>query len=394
MGWVKRSRHGNWRAAYRDPDKREVSKTFALKRDAESWLRQHEGRIDEGTYLDPRRAKKRLGEYWAESFLAGKPVRPGTRARYEVHWRLYLEPAFGDRALGSITPADVRTWRADLLRGGRGEATVEAATRLLKTVLNRAVADELIARSPARHVPNPATAPEGGLRVLELEELSRLAAAVPARYAALITLLGARGLRIGEATALRVGDLDLMRGKLSVKRTLNEIGGELVEGPPKTDAGRRVVSLPGFLRDMLTAHVAAFSDPKDPTAYVFTSAGGGPGRKAGEGGPIRANNFRKRTFARAVRDAGLDPNMTPHDLRDTAATLAFADGASVKEVQRMLGHAKAAITLDRYTGVLESMAARTDERLDARFRELEANPAAPLRPLAASEVVALPASGS
>jgi integrase len=75
-------------------------------------------------------------------------------------------------------------------------------------------------------------------------------------------------------------------------------------------------------------------------------------------------------FARALREAGHDPDLTPHDLRDTAATIAFANGASAKEVQRMLGHAKASVTFDRYTGVLDSMAARTDERLDAVFREL------------------------
>lgn len=152
-----------------------------------------------------------------------------------------------------------------------------------------------------------------------------------------------------------------------VVRVLAEIGA----GTGSRSARLRIGSgsrRPPFLRDLLVEHLAAFSDPTDPTAYVFTMAGGGPGRKEGDGGPIRAGNFRKRTFARAVRDAGLDPDLTPHDLRDTAATIAFANGASVKEVQRMLGHAKAAITLDRYTGVLESMSARTDERLDAVFR--------------------------
>jgi integrase len=73
-----------------------------------------------------------------------------------------------------------------------------------------------------------------------------------------------------------------------------------------------------------------------------------------------------------VRDAGLDPKLTPHDLRDTAATIAFSNGASVKEVQRMLGHKRAQVTLDRYTGVLDSMAARTDEALDATLRALPA----------------------
>jgi integrase len=241
-------------------------------------------------------------------------------------------------------------------------------TRLLKTVLNRAVEDELIARSPARHVENPTTAPEGGLRVLETTELARLAAAHSERFRALVWLLGTRGLRIGEAAALRVGDLDLMRGTLRVERTMSEVRGILIEGPPKTDAGRRTISLPPSLRDMLAQHLARFSDPKDAAAFVFTMPGGGPGRKEGEGGSLRAGAYRKRYFARAVRDAGLDPQLSPHDLRDTAATIAFANGATVKEVQRMLGHTKAAVTLDRYTGVLDSMSARTDERLDVMLR--------------------------
>lgn len=135
----------------------------------------------------------------------------------------------------------------------------------------------------------------------------------------------------------------------------------LVEGPPKTDSGRPTVSLPAFLRDMLAEHLARHSVPTDAAARVFT----GP-----NGAPIRANNFCKRAFHAAVLAAGLDPDLTPHDLRDTAATIAFSHGATVKEVQRMFGHAKASITLDRYTGVLESMQARTDERLDAAFREL------------------------
>jgi integrase len=84
----------------------------------------------------------------------------------------------------------------------------------------------------------------------------------------------------------------------------------------------------------------------------------------------------------------------PHDLRDTAATLAFAHGASVKEVQRLLGHKRASVTMDRYAGLLESMTAQTDDRLDAAFRELNPAPAAVLRRFAASEVVPLSAGGS
>jgi integrase len=176
-----------------------------------------------------------------------------------------------------------------------------------------------------------------------------------------------------------------MRGRLTIERTLSEVGGTLIEGPTKTEAGTRTISLPPFLRDLLASHVATYSDPKDPTARIFTGA---------DGAPLRAGNFRKRHFSRAVAAVGIDPKLTPHDLRDTAATLAFAHGASVKEVQRLLGHKRASVTMDRYAGLLESMTARTDDRLDAAFRELNPAPAAVLRRFAASEVVPLSAGGS
>ena len=62
-------------------------------------------------------------------------------------------------------------------------------------------------------------------------------------------------------------------------------------------------------------------------------------------------------------------DLTPHDLRDAAATLAFQAGASVKEVANVLGHANPAITLRTYTGVLDSMSEATDDRLGAAFRD-------------------------
>jgi integrase len=59
--------------------------------------------------------------------------------------------------------------------------------------------------------------------------------------------------------------------------------------------------------------------------------------------------------------------MTPHDLRHTAASLAVQAGANVKAVQRMLGHASAAMTLDVYADLfdddLDRVAARLDEGL-------------------------------
>jgi integrase len=339
---------------------RQRKRTFARFEDARRYRSEIERSQDVGEYRPPELAKTPFGAYWLE-FLAGSQIRPSTRARYFVHHRLYLDQAFGRRPLGAITTRDIRAWRVNLQTAGVGAATVNAATQLLKAVLNRAVTDGMIPSSPAKHVANPSTDPAGGLRVLEALELARLAEAHPDRYRALVWLLGVRGLRIGEAVALRVGDLDFLRGTCSITKTLTDVGGTLIEGPPKTASSNRTVSLPPFLRDMLTEHVAAFSDPKDPAAYVFT----GP-----NGAPIRANNLRRRAFGPAVREAGLDENLTPHDLRDTAATLAFANGATVKEVSLMLGHRNASVTLNRYTGSLTSQEARTDKALDTMYRNV------------------------
>jgi integrase len=82
----------------------------------------------------------------------------------------------------------------------------------------------------------------------------------------------------------------------------------------------------------------------------------------GEG--LRLPHFRRRIFDRAVAATGLD-GLKPHELRHTAASLAIASGATVKAVQRMLGHKSAAMTLDVYGHLFEGDLDAVAERLDA-----------------------------
>jgi integrase len=89
---------------------------------------------------------------------------------------------------------------------------------------------------------------------------------------------------------------------------------------------------------------------------------------APKGGPLRSANFRKKVWLPAVAETGLG-DLVVHDLRDTAASLAISSGASIKAVQRMLGHASAAMTLDVYGGLydedLEDLADRLEELHDS-----------------------------
>jgi integrase len=94
---------------------------------------------------------------------------------------------------------------------------------------------------------------------------------------------------------------------------------------------------------------------KGPDALVMTSP---------EGAVLRSGNFRRRVFDPAVTGAGLE-DLSLHDLRHTAASLMVASGAHVKAVQRMLGHASAAMTLDVYSGLFDDDLGALAERMDA-----------------------------
>jgi integrase len=104
------------------------------------------------------------------------------------------------------------------------------------------------------------------------DPLRRLSEAVEPRYGALILTLGLCGLRIGEAVALRVDDVNVLRRQLQVKRAASEVAGRLYVGKPKTATGRRNVPLPRVVADALAAHLTMF--PPGADGLVFTAPEG------------------------------------------------------------------------------------------------------------------------
>ena len=75
-------------------------------------------------------------------------------------------------------------------------------------------------------------------------------------------------------------------------------------------------------------------------------------REGTRGGVMRSQTFQRAALTAAAKRVGV-PGFHPHELRHTAASLAIASGADVKVVQRMLGHASAAMTLDTYAELFE-----------------------------------------
>jgi len=123
-----------------------------------------------------------------------------------------------------------------------------------------------------------------------------------------------------------------------------------VYGTPKTHQ-QRIVPILGVLVDPLSRRCQG----KGRDDLVLTSPGGAV---------LRSGNLRRRFFDPAARAAGLE-DLCPHDLRHTAASLLVASGAKVEAVQRMLGHASAAMTLDVYSGLFDDDLGALAECMDA-----------------------------
>jgi len=227
---------------------------------------------------------------------------------------------------------------------------VRQSRGVLSLILSQAVNEGLLVRNPCEKVKPPTVRPRRQL-FLTADQLAALADEC-GDYAPLVWFLGWSGLRIGEAVALRVGRVDASRRRIRVEEAATEVGGRLVFGTPKTHEARTVI-VPGYVIDRMKPLLAG----KAPEDYVFT---------APRGGPLRANNFRRRVFSTAVARIGI-PDLVPQDLRDTAASLAISAGASIKAVQRMLGHASANVTLDIYGGLFEEDLENLADTLEERY---------------------------
>ena len=345
----KRTRNGRPRyyVRYRDPSERQIVKVFDRKVDADRYLISVENAKITGSYIDPHRAALTLGQWSREWLAAQNHLKPSTRARYEGIVSKQILPRWETVRLSDISHSDVVAWINEL---ALAPATVRYVHRVLALMLELAVQDGRMARNVAKGVklPRPQLREK---RYLTHEQVAALADAC-GNHRLVVLVLAYCGLRWGELAGLRTRRIDLLRRRIEVAASVTEVRGTLIWGSPKNNQ-RRSVPVPRTLVDDLAAHMAG----KAPDDLVFTG---------GRGGVLRNLNWRRDVFDAAADSVGL-AGLTPHELRHTAASLAVSAGANVKAVQRMLGHASAAMTLDVYSGLfdddIDGVAARLDEQL-------------------------------
>jgi integrase len=158
-----------------------------------------------------------------------------------------------------------------------------------------------------------------------------IASAVDQRYRLLVLLATFAQLRFGELVGLRRHSIDVESMELRVRRATAEMeDGTQVDDDPKSEAGKRPISLPLELRPDVERHLAEFAEGGLDGRLFVGRLGGVPRRR----------NF-TRVWKRALARAVVPPpeGLHLHDLRHTGSTWSAQTGATLKEVMARIGHA-------------------------------------------------------
>jgi integrase len=332
-----------YRVRYRTPEHKQTQRRgFTTKRDADLFAAEVEVDKSRGQYLAPTVGKVTIGELgpaWLNRQRGH--LKPSGFRTYESGWRVHVAPRWSNVRIAEIRFSDVQGWVSELA-AHRGPSIVRTAYSVLARILDDCVRDRMLASNPARGVKLPPKAPSRHV-YLTAGQLDALATEA-GRYRGLVLLLGVGGLRWGEAAALRVSDVDFLRRRIVLHENAVMISTGVVVGSLKSNHNR-TVALPAFVIDAL----AASADGKGRGELLWSTAAATP---LGPPGP--STSWLAYAVARCQKTDPSFPRISAHALRHTAASLAISAGANPKVVQRMLGHASAAMTLDVYADLFDS----------------------------------------
>lgn len=299
--------------------------------------------------------------YWLNHVV--KPhKRAATYAQCECISRLYLVPTFGNVPLAKLTVRDVQAFINEKITSGFSVPSVQVMRKVLSAALTSAMREEHITRNVARLTLLPKYEPEE-VQPWNTGEARRFLAAIQGerRYAAFVLLL-LYGLRRGELLGLRWSDIDFRASVIRIRQQLQREDGVWQPAPLKTRASKRDLPLLDFARDALLQHHAASDTPTADQTLVFTTS---------SGRPIEPKKF-VDAFHRVCAKNGIR-RIRVHDVRHTAATLLKHLGASVRDAQLILGHARVTTTQELYQHDTAEERRASLEKIETALTQKEKN---------------------
>jgi integrase len=303
--------------------------------------------MDEGDYVETNKkltVKQFLNDRLA-AWEAAKRITPKSVERYRELIDNQITPHLGAKPLQSLRAIDIENWHGTLVssgrldgRGGLSPRSIGHAHRLLTRMLKEAVKFGLIVKNAAIDSDSLPKVTAKEVQIVGESQLPVLLEKLKGNKIEPIVLLALFcGLRRGEILALAWVNIDLDHKVLRVRRTLEETReGGLRFKEPKSKAGRRDVTMPDIVVDVLRRHRVAQLElraklgvgrPTDD-ALVFQRL---------NGRPIGPRHFSANMWPAVAHSIGM-PGITFHALRHTHASQLIHAGLDVVTISKRLGH--------------------------------------------------------
>lgn len=359
MASINKRPNGKWRARYRDETGREHSKHFTRKIDGQKWLDEVTAAVVTGQYADPRAGRVTLQSFY-DRWAVTQLWTPGTRNAMDLALR---SSGLAAMPIGKIRTSRVEAWVKAMSAKPLAPGTIHTRANNLSAIFRAAHKDKVIPSNPCEGVRLPRRRKAGAaMRIPTSAEVGKLLQTEFAPFAAVCAFAG---LRLGEAAALKVSDVDFLRRVIDVQRQVQRASGKEVEIRPPKYGSEREVYVPAGLTEILARHIEV-TGCED---WLFTGTDGTL--------PPHQNTIGHR-WRQAQKAAGLT-GIKLHDLRHYYASGLIASGCDVVTVQRALGHATATTTLNTYSHLWPTAEDRTRSAAEGMLTEALAIPADSVR---------------
>lgn len=317
-------------------------------------------------------ADRLFGDYATEWFRVRKEpfISAATRNNYRTTLNRHLFPAFADRNLRAIRPAELQAFVNGY--AGKSKSLITDIIGTLQAIFAAARQDGLVRLNPAEDLRRPKAKPAEERRALTQDERRRIEALFTTHEHGLyLATMFYTGMRPGEVRGLQWGDIDWTANLIHVQRDIDYAAGARV-GELKTASSERFVPLAAPLRDLL------LPARQLPTAFLF------PGK---DGAPL-ASVTARRMWLSLMAAAGLaDPipadeptcygsgdirgqyraRITPHALRHNFITMCWEAGMDIMLTMKLVGHTDYETTRNIYTHLSRRHLDAAQRQLDAMF---------------------------
>lgn len=292
-----------------------------------------------------------LRQYGERVFMPSKAVTmsENSRSNYQGYLDKKIYPALGDLKLPEITPAQITALLLDIQAEGKAHSTVIKVYTILHSFFKMAYLGDVIDRNPMDKVERPkprkseATAEEHqSYTPAEVQRLFQALEDEPLKWRALVHLLIDTGIRRGECCALCWQDVDFATGSITVSGNLcYTVAKGVYLDTPKNGRARTVYA--GAATLALLRQLRGQQARKAISAYIFTQ----------ETSPEPMHPQSPTRYLKKLSERYGIPDLHPHKLRHTFASIAITNGADVASVSEALGHSDKAVTLRMYTHASE-----------------------------------------